>query len=55
MYHFDSVMSIPSTVIYFTAYDRIKYGLGYDEYDPSTRHLPVAAGILARGDFSFIA
>lgn len=42
------LMSIPSTVIYFTAYDRIKYGLGYDEHDPSTRHLPVAAGILAR-------
>lgn len=44
-------MSIPATVIYFTTYDRLKYAMGYNELDLSTKYTPVYAGILARGMF----
>lgn len=42
------LMSIPATVIYFTTYDRLKYAMGYNELDLSTKYTPVYAGILAR-------
>lgn len=44
-------MSIPATVVYFTTYDRLKYAMGYNELDPSTKYLPIYAGVLARGMF----
>lgn len=42
------LMSIPSTVVYFTSYDRLKYAMGYNETDPSTKYVPIYAGSLAR-------
>lgn len=44
------LMAVPATVVYFTAYDCLKYKLGYIESDPSTIYIPVLAGCLARGD-----
>ena len=43
-----SVMAIPATVVYFTAYDQLKYRMGYREDDPSTKHIPLLAGSSAR-------
>ena len=45
----NSVMAVPATVVYFTTYDHLKYSMGYKETDPSTRHIPLLAGSLARG------
>lgn len=42
------LMAVPATVVYFTAYDCLKYKLGYIESDPSTIYIPVLAGCLAR-------
>ncbi|KAI0220034.1 Solute carrier family 25 member 40 [Lamellibrachia satsuma] len=42
------VMAVPATMIYFTGYDHLKDALGYSESDPSTRYIPVVAGVLAR-------
>ena len=42
-------MSIPGTIVYFTMYDILKYKLGYREHDPSTKHWPAVAGVIARG------
>ena len=41
-------MAVPATMIYFTGYDHLKDALGYSESDPSTRYIPVVAGVLAR-------
>ncbi|ELU06485.1 hypothetical protein CAPTEDRAFT_151137 [Capitella teleta] len=42
------VMAIPATVVYFTTYDQLKYKLGYDENDDSTRFIPPISGAVAR-------
>jgi solute carrier family 25 protein 39/40 len=42
------IQSVPATVVYFTVYDRLKYMLGYDEANPSTRYIPMVAGSCAR-------
>ena len=44
----DRVMAIPATVAYFTTYDILKYKFGYRENDPSTKYMPVFAGMISR-------
>ena len=44
-------MAVPATVVYFTAYDWLKYRMGYRENDPTTRYVPVLAGSTARSKF----
>ena len=45
-------MAVPATVVYFTAYDWLKYRMGYRENDPATRFVPVLAGSTARSKFT---
>lgn len=42
------VMSVPGTMIYYTAYDRLKAQLGYDHPDPSKLYIPALAGTISR-------
>lgn len=42
------IMSIPSTVVYYTSYDILKYRLGYREDNPATAHFPLIAASIAR-------
>lgn len=42
------IMAIPSTVVYYTSYDRLKYTMGYKEDDPTTKNVPLLAGPIAR-------
>jgi len=42
------VMAVPSTVIYFTSYDRLKFMMGFDGTDESTKNIPLIAGPFAR-------
>lgn len=42
-------MAVPATVAYFTTYDHLKYKLGYNETDASTKYIPILAGSVARG------
>ena len=42
------VMAVPATMVYFTAYDKIKYAMGYNEKDPNTRFIPILAGTTSR-------
>lgn len=42
------VMAVPSTVVYFTTYDHLKYRMGYRETDASTKNIPILAGSVAR-------
>ena len=48
------VMAVPATVLYFTAYDQLKYSMGYRENDPSTQYVPILAGITARGIYHLL-
>ena len=41
-------MAVPATMVYFTAYDKIKYAMGYNEKDPNTRFIPILAGTTSR-------
>ncbi|XP_072030781.1 mitochondrial glutathione transporter SLC25A40-like isoform X2 [Amphiura filiformis] len=41
------VMAVPATVLYYTAYDQLKYSMGY-KYETSSSLIPVAAGGIAR-------
>jgi len=43
-----SAMSVPSTVIYFTAYDRLRTRLGGDIHTATSNWAPAAAGAIAR-------
>ena len=44
-------MAVPATVIYFTAYDQIKYSIGYNEKDRDTMWKVMVAGAIARGQY----
>ncbi len=48
-------MAVPATVIYFTAYDTLKYRMGYREKDPKTRYVPLLAGSTARGEYTLFS
>lgn len=42
------VMALPSTVIYFTLYDYLKYKVGFREGDPATKYIPLVMAPSAR-------
>lgn len=42
------LMSVPGTMIYFTAYDQIKHRFGYHQPDSKKLYIPVLAGTMAR-------
>ena len=53
LFYCNSVMAVPATVVYFTAYDWLKYRMGYRENDTSTRYVPVLAGSTARSKYMY--
>ena len=42
-------MAVPSTVVYFTCYDQMKYRLGFVDGEANSLIIPFLSGSLARG------